>query len=122
MDDYPILVYMPNFYSKSGDSNPERMKVLSPLVEVAFNFAKEKDYFKALNLNGLIYSATLGFNSAIAVDAIEAGAIASGLSGTGSAFVAVVGEDKIDDVKSVWSKYEGRVIQTNVDNDGCILI
>ena len=122
MDDYPILVYMPNFYSKSGDSNPERMKVLSPLVEVAFNFAKEKDYFKALNLNGLIYSATLGFNSAIAVDAIGAGAIASGLSGTGSAFVAVVGEDKIDDVKSVWSKYEGRVIQTNVDNDGCILI
>lgn len=40
MDDYPVLVYMPNFYSKSGDSNPDRMKLLAPLVETAFDFAK----------------------------------------------------------------------------------
>ncbi|MBQ6344933.1 MAG: shikimate kinase [Methanobrevibacter sp.] len=122
MEEHPILVYMPNFYSKSGDSNPERMKLLSPLVETAFDFAKKKDYFKALNLNGLIYSATLGFDSAIAIDALESGAIASGLSGTGSSFVAVVGEDSIDDVKESWSKYEGKVIETNVDNEGCVLL
>ena len=120
MVEYPILVYMPNFYSKSGDSNPDRMKLLAPLVETAFSFAKEKNYLKALNLNGLIYSATLGFNSAIAVDALEAGAIASGLSGTGSSFVAVVPENSIDDVKDSWSKYDGRIIETNVDNVGCI--
>lgn len=122
MEEHPILVYMPNFYSKSGDSNPERMKLLSPLVETAFGFAKGRNYFKALNLNGLIYSATLGFDSAIAVDALEAGAIASGLSGTGSSFVAVVGPDSIDDVRESWSKYEGKVIETAVDNIGCVLI
>ena len=122
MEEYPILVYMPNFYSKSGHSNPERMKLLSPLVETAFDFAKKKDYFKALNLNGLIYSATLGFDSTIAIDALESGAIASGLSGTGSSFVAVVGEDSIDDVKESWSRYEGKVIETNVDNEGCVLL
>lgn len=122
MSESPILVYMPNFYSKSGDSNPERMKLLAPLVETAFGFAKQKDYFKALNLNGLIYSATLGFNSSIAIDALEAGAIASGLSGTGSSFVAVVRQDSIDDVKSTWEKYDGRVIETFVDNDGCQLL
>ena len=122
MEEHPILVYMPNFYSKSGDSNPERMKLLSPLVETAFSFAKDRNYFKALNLNGLIYSATLGFDSAIAVDALEAGAIASGLSGTGSSFVAVVGPDSIDDVRESWSKYEGKVIETAVDNIGCVLI
>ena len=122
MEEHPILVYMPNFYSKSGDSNPERMKLLSPLVETAFSFAKDRNYFKALNLNGLIYSATLGFDSAIAVDALEAGAIASGLSGTGSSFVAVVGPDSIDDVRESWSKYEGQVIETAVDNIGCVLI
>lgn len=122
MEEHPILVYMPNFYSKSGDSNPERMKLLSPLVETAFGFAKDRNYFKALNLNGLIYSATLGFDSAIAVDALEAGAIASGLSGTGSSFVAVVSPDSIDDVRESWSKYEGKVIETAVDNIGCVLI
>lgn len=122
MDDYPILVYMPNFYSKSGDSNPERMKLLSPLVETALGFAKKKDYFKALNLNGLIYSATLGFDSTIAIDALEAGAIASGLSGTGSSFVAIVNDESIDDVKESWNKYEGLVIETKTDNKGCVIL
>ncbi|WP_458456739.1 shikimate kinase [Methanobrevibacter sp.] len=122
MDEYPILVYMPNFYSKSGDSNPQRMKLLSPLVETAFGFACERNYFKALNLNGLIYSATLGFNSSIAIDALESGAIASGLSGTGSSFVAVVNEESIDDVKSSWEKYEGTILETKVDNVGCKLL
>ena len=122
MSESPILVYMPNYYSKSGDSNPERMKLLAPLVETAFGFAKDKDYVKALNLNGLIYSATLGFDSSIAVDALQAGAVASGLSGTGSSFVAIVRDDSIDDVKDAWSKYEGRVIETKVDNDGCMIL
>lgn len=122
MDEYSVLVYMPNYYSKSGDSNPDRMKLLAPLVETAFDFACDKDYLKALTLNGLIYSATLGFDSTIAIDALEAGAFASGLSGTGSSFVAIAGQDSIDDIKSAWDKYEGNVIETNVDNIGCRLI
>lgn len=119
MDDYKILVYMPNFIAKSGDSDVNRMRVLAPLVETAFDFAKNKNYFKALNLNGLIYASTLGFDSAIAIDALQSGAIASGLSGTGSSFVAVCEDNTIDDVKDAWSNLEGRVIETKVDNEGC---
>lgn len=119
MDDYKILVYMPNFIAKSGDSDVNRMRVLAPLVETAFDFAKNKNYFKALNLNGLIYASTLGFDSAIAIDALQSGAIASGLSGTGSSFVAVCEDNAIDDVKDAWSNLEGRVIETKVDNEGC---
>ncbi len=122
MDEYYILVYMPNYYSKSGDSNPDRMKLLAPLVEIAFDFASQRDYFKALNLNGLIYSATLGFDSTIAIDALDAGAIASGLSGTGSSFVAICDENVIDDIKYSWNKYEGKVIETKVDNIGCRIL
>jgi shikimate kinase len=122
MYDDKILVYMPDFNSKSGDSNPERMRLLAPLVETAFGFAKDKNYLKALNLNGLIYSATLGFDSSIAIDALQVGALASGLSGTGSSFVAIVDEDSIDDVRESWAKYDGRVIPTEVDNVGCKLL
>ena len=122
MDDYKILVYMPNFHSKSGDSDVNRMRVMAPLVETAFEFAKNKDYFNALNLNGLIYASALGFDSAIAIDAIQAGAIASGLSGTGSSFVAVCDESSCDDIKDAWSSLEGRVIESNVDNDGCTFL
>lgn len=122
MDDYDILIYMPNFHSKSGDSDVGRMKVMAPLVETAYEFACKKDYFRAINLNGLIYSSALGFNTSIAIDALSCGALASGLSGTGSAFFAVVDENSIDDVEDAWMKYEGRVIKTEVDNVGCRIL
>lgn len=122
MDDYDILIYMPDFHSKSGDSDVGRMKVMAPLVETAYDFACKKDYFRAINLNGLIYSSALGFNTSIAIDALSCGALASGLSGTGSAFFAVVDENSIDDVEDAWMKYEGRVIKTKVDNAGCRIL
>lgn len=122
MEEFPILVYMPNFHSKSGDSDVNKMKLLSPLVETAFKIAKTGDYFKALNLNGLIYSATLGFDSSIAIEALNAGALSSGLSGTGSSFVAICEENSIDDVKDAWNSFDGEVIQTKVDNIGCKLL
>lgn len=122
MEELPVLVYMPNFISKSGSSDVNKMKLMSPLVETAFEIAKNKDYFKALNLNGLIYAAALGFDSSIAIDALNAGALASGLSGTGSSFVAICEEDKIDDSKEAWSLLDGRVIETFSDNEGCSFI
>lgn len=122
MEELPVLVYMPNFISKSGSSDVNKMKLMSPLVETAFEIAKNKDYFKALNLNGLIYAAALGFDSSIAIDALNAGALASGLSGTGSSFVAICEEDKIDDIKDAWSLLDGRVIETFSDNEGCSFI
>lgn len=122
MEELPVLVYMPNFISKSGSSDVNKMKLMAPLVETAFEIAKNKDYFKALNLNGLIYAAALGFDSSIAIEALNAGALASGLSGTGSSFVAICEEDKIDDIKDAWSLLDGRVIETFSDNEGCSFI
>ena len=122
MDEHDILIYMPDFHSKSGDSDVERMRVMAPLVETAYDFASRRDYFGAINLNGLIYASALGFDSAIAIDALQAGASASGLSGTGSAFFAVVDEDSTGSVQDAWSKYDGQVIETVTDNDGCCLL
>ena len=122
MDEHDILIYMPDFHSKSGDSDVERMRVMAPLVETAYDFASRRAYFRAINLNGLIYASALGFDSAIAIDALQAGASASGLSGTGSAFFAVVDEDSTGSVQDAWSKYDGQVIETVTDNDGCCLL
>ncbi|MCI7292148.1 MAG: shikimate kinase [Methanobrevibacter woesei] len=122
MEELPVLVYMPNFISKSGSSDVNKMKLMAPLVETAFEIAKNKNYFKALNLNGLIYAAALGFDSSIAIEALNAGALASGLSGTGSSFVAICEEDKIDDIKEAWSLLDGHVIETFSDNEGCSFI
>ena len=124
MPDHKILIYMPNKHSMTANSDVKRMKLLSPLVDIAFEKACQRDYYTALNLNGILYSNTLGFDTNLAIDALEKGAIASGLSGTGSAFVAIVDEKSKDDVKDVWNSYtdSGRIIETNVDNLGTSII
>ncbi|MDI9623838.1 MAG: shikimate kinase [Methanothermobacter sp.] len=118
MENQKILIYMPKRKSLTAESNVKRMKILAPLVEIAFKKALEGDLYRALTLNGIIYCATLGFNPEVAVDALEAGAIAAGLSGTGPAFVSITREEKQDDIIDAWSSYPGDIIITSVDNQG----
>lgn len=122
MEKQKVLIYLENINSMTAKADVHRMKLLSPLVEIAFEKACQKQYYTALNLNGILYSASLGFNENIAIDALDAGAIASGLSGTGSAFIAIVDDNSIDNVKDTWSSYSGKIIETEVDNNGTTLI
>ena len=118
MPEYDVLVFMPEKESLSGSSDVERMKLVAPFVKMAFEKAMNREYLEALTLNGLLYGNVLGFDNNIALDALQAGALASGLSGTGSSFVAIVEESSIDGVKDAWDSYEGSVIETKVDNLG----
>ena len=118
MPEYDVLVFMPDKESLSGSSDVDRMKLVAPFVRMAFNEVLDGEYLDALTLNGLLYANVLGFDNNIALDALQAGALASGLSGTGSSFVAIVDDSSVDDVKDAWDSYDGRVIETNVDNRG----
>ncbi|RBQ24489.1 Shikimate kinase [Candidatus Methanobinarius endosymbioticus] len=124
MDDHKVLIYMPNKDSMTANSEVKRMKLLAPLVDIAFEKACQKQYYTALNLNGILYSNALGFNTEIVIDTLSAGAIASGLSGTGSAYVAVIDDQSKDHVKDIWNSYtdSGRIIETEVDNLGTSII
>jgi shikimate kinase len=122
IEEYTILIYVPDTVSLTKNSDVEKMRLLSPLVDVAFDLASNKEYFKALTLNGFFYSTALGFDTEIALKAIKNGALASGLSGTGSAFVAVSDNQNKDVIFDVWSSYPGKVIETQVDNVGTNLI
>jgi len=122
MEEQNILIYMPDKKSLTAQSDIERMKLLAPYVRLAFDLALNGDVYKALTLNGLLYCAALEFNPNIALDALNAGAIASGLSGTGPSFVAVVDDNKFDNVLDSWKSYPGDIIHTNVDNEGTKII
>ena len=122
MPNYNVLVFMPDKESLSGSSDVDRMKLIAPFVRMAFNQALDGDYLEALTLNGLLYGNVLGFDNNITLDALQVGALASGLSGTGSSFVAIVDESSIDGVKEAWASYDGRVIETTVDNRGTRII
>ena len=122
MDQQNILVYMPNRMSPTAQSDVRRMKLIAPQVKLAFKEALHGDIYNAMTLNGLLYSASLGFNPEIALDALDAGATAAGLSGTGPSFVALVSNEALERVVEAWSSQPGNVIRTDVNNEGTRVI
>lgn len=117
-----ILIFLVDKDSLTIDVDVKKTSLISSMVDLAFKQALDKNYFNALNLNGILYSSVLGYDSNIALEALSAGALASGLSGTGSAFTAIVDDQSIDQVKDAWSQFEGKIIQTYVNNQGTILL
>lgn len=122
MEEQSILIYMPNKKSPTAQSDVARMKLLAPWVKLAFQEALKGNIYHALTLNGILYSAALNSNANIALDALDSGALAAGLSGTGPSFVAIVPDNALDRVQEAWGSYPGRVILTGVDNVGTRMV
>ncbi|MDH5437524.1 MAG: shikimate kinase [Candidatus Bathyarchaeota archaeon] len=116
-EDLTVLFYVPAKKVYTSGSDVQRMRGVASLVGIAYKEAVKGDYWSALTLNGLIYSSALGYNPSIAVDALMAGAVAAGLSGTGPAVTAIVPEEKIDNVRDAWQTYEGDIIQARVNHE-----
>jgi shikimate kinase len=98
------------------NSDVARLQTVKPLVATAFEKALEGKLWEALTLNGLVYSAASNQNTAIAIDALAAGALAAGLCGKGPAVTAVTQIENIDKVKAALQKYEGEVLLTHINS------
>jgi shikimate kinase len=116
-EDLAVLFYVPAKKTYTVSSDVRRMKGVASLVKIAYKKALEGNHWAALTLNGLIYSSALGYNPSIAVDALMAGALAAGLSGTGPAVTAIVTDEKIDLVKDAWQTYEGEILEARVNHE-----
>ncbi|PVX23449.1 MAG: shikimate kinase [Candidatus Bathyarchaeum sp.] len=114
-EDLAVLFYVPEKKTYTVSSNVQRIKAVSNAVKIAYKEALNGNYWAALTLNGMIYSSALGFDPSPAVDALDAGAIASGLSGTGPAVTAVVPEDKVGLVIDSWQKLEGEILEARIN-------
>ena len=112
-----VLFYVPPKKTYTVSSDVSKMKGVASLVEIAYKEAVKGNYWSALTLNGLIYSSALGYNPSTAVDALMAGALAAGLSGTGPAVTAVVPDEKKDLVKDAWQAYEGDVLEARINHE-----
>ena len=110
-----VLFYVPTKKTYTVASNVKRMKSMALAVKVAYKEALNGNYWAALTLNGLIYSSALGYDPSPAVDALTAGALAAGLSGTGPAVTAIVNKENVDQVKAVWQKLEGTILEAQIN-------
>jgi shikimate kinase len=116
-DDFVVLFQVPPKKAYTVNTDTSKLAELKPQIEAAYNMALKGLHWEALTLNGLSYSAALGFNAKIAVDALAAGARAAGLCGKGPTTTAVVSKDKIEQVRAAWQAYEGEILQASLNHE-----
>ena len=98
-----------------------KIKPFRDFVEVAHDEARQGNIFGALTLNGFLYSSALGYDPMIALDALSAGALAAGLTGTGPAMVAIAKPNHVNRVKKAWQGRRGKIIITKPAVDGAMV-
>jgi len=116
-EDFTVLFHVPLKKSYTVNSDTKMMKLIAPAVEVAFHEALSGNFWTALTLNGFLYAAVLGYDQRITIDALEAGAIASGLTGKGPATAAVVTNENMEKVVESWSRYEGEILRAKINRE-----
>lgn len=112
-----VMIHVPVKKSPTKESNIKRIRAMKNYVEHIFNIALNGDYKTAITLNGLIYSAVLGFSTEATVRALEAGAVSAGLTGTGPATIALCPRDICSDVEACWLELGGEIIRTEFNNE-----
>ncbi len=115
MEPYRVLLFIPEgrVYTIKVDVN--RTKLLEREVLIAWEEALKGNIYPAMNLNGVLYSTTLNQDPNIALSALKAGALASGLCGTGPAVAALV-RDNPDKIRGEWQQFKGDIIEARVNN------
>ena len=112
-----VLFHVPSEKAYTANSNIDKLRGISPLVRIAYKEAVCGNFWTALSLNGLIYSSALGFDPSIALEALNAGAVAAGLCGKGPAVTAVVSDDCLDQVRDAMQAREGKIIQALLNHE-----
>jgi shikimate kinase len=108
-----VLIHVPNMKRYTREVDPKPFRAIRRFVEAAHREAIRGNYWNSMTLNGLIYSMALGYDTTATTLALEAGAIAAGLTGKGPAVAAIVPESKETNVRTAWRRLRGQVIVTS---------
>lgn len=115
--DYEVLVWTPPEKAYSADADVERCANVAPLAEHVAALALAGEYETAMTVNGLAFSAALGFSAEPAVEAMPHVAGVS-LSGTGPSVVAVGDAEGLDRVEAMWDERPGTTLRTTTRPNG----
>ncbi len=112
-NDLWVIIFLPNGLYR-GDVM--KLKLHKELFNHAFKLAIKGDYWKAMNLNGILTNSILYNNYEPLLCAIENNCLAVSYSGNGPAIAAVVYKDNIDNMKASLQNYDGKLIVSQVNN------
>jgi shikimate kinase len=117
---YEVVVHVPLQKIRKRDVDTARLRAIRMPAELAARLTLEGDYLGGMLVNGLAYSAAMGFPTEVTVRALEAGAATAGVSGTGPATVALVPPDRVADVMAALQDCGGDdswMIRTGVNSE-----
>ncbi|WP_200532004.1 shikimate kinase [Halorubrum sp. LN27] len=119
--DWDVLVWTPPERAYSADADVARCEAVAPMADLVADLALDGRYAEAMTVNGLAFSAALGFDADPAVEAMPH-ATGVSLSGTGPSVVAVANPDDpetdLDRVADAWGDRPGTLRRTTTRNDG----
>ena len=119
--DWDVLVWTPPERAYSADADVARCEAVAPMADLVADLALDGRYAEAMTVNGLAFSAALGFDADPAVEAMPH-ATGVSLSGTGPSVVAVADptdpETDLDRVADAWGDRPGTLRRTITRNDG----
>jgi shikimate kinase len=119
--EWDALVWTPPARAFSADADVERCERVAPMADLVADLALDGRYGEAMTVNGLAFSAALGFPTDPAVEAMPHAAGVS-LSGTGPSVVAVGEAAELDRVRERWTRREGDTWSTTTRTDGARVI
>ncbi|MDB2274937.1 shikimate kinase [Halorubrum ezzemoulense] len=119
--DWDVLVWTPPERAYSADADVARCEAVAPMADLVTDLVFDGRYGEAMTVNGLAFSAALGFDADPAVEAMPH-ATAVSLSGTGPSVVAVADpadpETDLDAVADAWADRPGTLRRTTTRADG----
>ena len=115
--DWAALVWTPPERAYSADADAERCERVAPMAELVAELALDGEYGTAMTLNGLAFSAALGFSAEPAVEAMPHAEGVS-LSGTGPSVVAVGDPAGLEAVEERWQARPGETLRTETRATG----
>ena len=113
-DNLFAIIFLPKVTRRG---NISKISTMSGLFGEAFKLATAGEYWKAMNLNGMLLSTSLSAEYEPVIKAIEKGALAASISGNGPAIAAVSHEESIEDIKEAFANFNGSVIVSKINNE-----
>ncbi len=115
-----IVIKVPKAASRRATVDPSQVRKLGKVSEVLYRMSLEGDLWRAMTLNGTLYSGIYGYDSRAALLAVEHGALGASLSGTGPATAAVFdpkSSSELDQLLEAWRSDGSVVLETETNNE-----
>jgi shikimate kinase len=115
-----VLIKVPKAQSRRADVDVAQVRKLGKVAEVLYRMSMEGDLWRAMTLNGTLYSAIYGYDGRAALQAVEHGALGASLSGTGPATAAVFEPKMSEEIKMLteaWRSDGSTVMETDTNNE-----